>query len=329
MFIRKAAYWSVTWSIPVLLATQLCGVLLTRQSSELHRMTVTAELMRVAVTRIAARMQDADNLDGLLFIPTQLRTYRVYVVNTSGVIVLGYGGAEIGVLGIRDAWQVCVGRTTAAVVLNAKDRLTGETYLSAACPVTLTANQYYVVIDIAKSEVMRQSAGFYVDRYITVTWLLMLSGLIMYFKPYLLLAKLPKPGESVLDAQSTMIATIRSFPSTTCGIAILDPDGIVTECSVSFAKLLDAFGTRDVIGKSFSQYTGSEELLRQLLQHPGSELTERPMMLATTVGVSRPLSVSVARQPFGHVLVLRSDETAAATTCRANSAAMTSGSDIT
>lgn len=326
MFIRKAAYWSVTWSIPVLLAAQLCGVLLTRQSDELHRMTVTAELMRLAVTRIAIRMIDLDSLEGLIFIPTQLNTYRVYVVDAHGIIVRSYGNAEVGVLGIRDAWQVCVGRNTAAVVLDAKDGLTGETYLSAACPVTLTSSQYYVIIDIAKAEVMTQSVGFYVDRYITVTWLLTLSGLIIYFKPYLLLAKLPKPGESVLDAQSTLIATIRSFPSTTCGIAILDSDGIVTECSVSFAKLLDAFGTRDVIGNSFSQYTGSDELLRQLLQNPGSELIERPMMLATIAGVSRPLSVSVARQPFGHVLVIRSDETLAATTCRSNSVAMTSGS---
>lgn len=326
MFIRQAAYWSITWSIPVLLATQLCGVILTMRSDEQHRMTVTAEFMRIAATRIAARMQDVGKLEGLVHIPTQLATYRIYAVDSHGITVRCYGDntADIGVLGTSAAWQRCVGRTDAAVVLDAKDRLTDATYLSAACSVLLPSGQYYIVLDIAKAEVMTQSVGFYVDRYITVTWLFMLSGLIVYFKPYLLLAKLPESGESVLDAQAKLIAIIRSFPSTTCGIAVLNQAGVIEECSVSFARLLSAFGTRDVIGKLFSQYTGSDELLQQLLQTLGTELIERPMVLTTATGEQRTLAVSVAKQPFGHLVVIRSDETVGMAACANHTVAMLS-----
>jgi hypothetical protein len=93
------------------------------------------------------------------------------------------------------------------------------------------------------------------------------------------------------DYERWLKHTVRLFPDG--GLALVDTDGIVTECSVGFAHLVNASTTSECIGRSIDSFHESPKAARQLRLSMRQDIVERPVSFNCVDGQCKMVALSV------------------------------------
>jgi PAS domain-containing protein len=116
-------------------------------------------------------------------------------------------------------------------------------------------------------------------------------GLIVLF----VLALLPKRVRVVEKSKDNherwLLHAIRLFPDG--GLALVDLDGIIIECSIEFAKIVNAETTSDCIGRNVDSFHVNPEAHRQMRLSMKRDIVARPVAFNCLDGQCKLVTLSV------------------------------------
>jgi PAS domain-containing protein len=186
----------------------------------------------------------------------------------------------------------------------------GIPVVAAYTSIDIDGERYAMICEIDQEEVMGRVEAWWF--FSDVLWILFFAAIdaacIYYLKDDIIRAMRPIQ-EKAESAYTMLIKAIMQFPVESTGVALVDSTGIISHCSPSFAKILGALMTREVIGTSVHSYHRDPDRHRQYFESFTTDMVERPVVCVGADKQDRPVLLSISKLNGLYLVVLRARET--------------------
>jgi len=177
---------------------------------------------------------------------------------------------------------------------------------SAYTNITLDGKKLAVIAEIDQAEVKDPMFRwwFFADS----LWIALFAGLagVCLYVVREDVVRVVKPHEEVAqDGYTMLIKAIRQFPANEVGVALVQPTGLITDCSPSFARILGAMKRRERVGTVVHKFHSEPERHRQLFESFRDDLVERPVTCVDIEGKPVDVFLSVTRLNGAFMVMLR------------------------
>jgi len=164
----------------------------------------------------------------------------------------------------------------------------GEPVVSAYTSIMIDGKKHALLVEVDQTEIIKRVERWWI--FADVIWQIAFGivGAACLFSLRRDITRVVSPEaekrmEEKESAYAMLVKSVVEFPIVSIGRALVDGAGVISHCSVGFAKILGADFTRDLVGTSVHNRHKDPERHRQYFESFTTDLVERPV---TCVGVN-------------------------------------------